>query len=742
MNKQHRRAAAAALAAGIASLTSAPSALAGLDVACEAVVQDAPNLIDDTRVAAAVARVAASTDSAIRVIVTDIDPGDPDDWFAEQVTHCPAWQQSGDPEALAPRMLAIVVHPEVRTTSIKYGAEFKPRLDPVESNIQTSKINPKFADGDFTGGVLAGLTAIENRLTSEPPTPATTLAPAPSQADTPGAANQPQRTTANDRRRPGRAFALTFTAVVAVAGAGIGTSAAVSRARRRRARRADLLERCGAAREQIAASVLSDAARRAELTVAVNAACDAVDVDTARTIIETLTAWSASADAVVAELDLSEPPTKLDDLDRHTISIERTAGKVSQVDALAERMLQRAEHLIALAASLDDRSRRAASAAADAGAAVENAAAQGWHTTEFESAAVLLGSALAEAAAHAGARRAEKAVSGFDEVTDSAQRLIATVGRLDAEHEAVSARLATTQDALDKVADDVSAGHAAANQLTQERDKKVYAAQLGDGPQAWDAMTGAAVELAADARARFDARDPYAATRLLDSFHQAVTEVRRAARRVVERRDDLANADRELAATVAAAGQALGNADAYVGAHHVDLPSKYAKQLAAERQKLDAAAATGSRGDSVAACQAAASVADAAEEVLASAKRKIAAQEAELERAARAAEAAVRSAGLHIYSGSRHSELSRLRSQLSGIDAGGSLADREKRARKVADAAKKLETAELAAKAAARRASTGGSSTSWGSPGGGSSTSWKPSSSRSSSKIGGSSSKW
>jgi hypothetical protein len=70
---------------------------------------------------------------------------------------------------LNPNQIVFYVAQDARRTSLLYGSRWKQTLDPVFQSIQSQQMNPRFADGDIAGGLIAGIDA--TRATINPPTP-------------------------------------------------------------------------------------------------------------------------------------------------------------------------------------------------------------------------------------------------------------------------------------------------------------------------------------------------------------------------------------------------------------------------------------------------------------------------------------------------------------------------------------------------------------------------------------------
>lgn len=101
-----------------------------------------------------------ATGSDVRARVEPaVDGGSIDGRLAQLDRDCPAWQVDGD---RAPHLVVVAVSPLSRQTGIWYGAEESDGLSDGWEDIQARDMNPRFKDGDFAGGMAAGLRAIED----------------------------------------------------------------------------------------------------------------------------------------------------------------------------------------------------------------------------------------------------------------------------------------------------------------------------------------------------------------------------------------------------------------------------------------------------------------------------------------------------------------------------------------------------------------------------------------------------
>ena len=147
----------------VASPTSeAPSDPLG----CEALVWDPEDVLagDDTVRAAAEALRADGYD--VRVRVEPPTDGDIDARLAQVEEVCPGWIVDGDRPA---DRVIVMLQPSSRSTGLWYGADVSGALADRWESIQVDDMNPRFRDGDFAGGLAAGLERLAGTRSSSGP---------------------------------------------------------------------------------------------------------------------------------------------------------------------------------------------------------------------------------------------------------------------------------------------------------------------------------------------------------------------------------------------------------------------------------------------------------------------------------------------------------------------------------------------------------------------------------------------
>ena len=165
-----RLVAGAALAATLSGLTllgAGPAAAA--PGACAAVVRDGADVLDKTAVAAAV-RAADLEATKVRILTFDRSPGGKVGAAVDAARGaCPAWQGPGT--ALARDLVVIAVAVSDRDAGVFYGSGHDDDLGHRQWERVVDAMTPGFGDGDFTGGMIAGIDELDD-LVDKAPAPA------------------------------------------------------------------------------------------------------------------------------------------------------------------------------------------------------------------------------------------------------------------------------------------------------------------------------------------------------------------------------------------------------------------------------------------------------------------------------------------------------------------------------------------------------------------------------------------
>jgi uncharacterized protein len=123
---------------------------------CNEKVWDPEKRIRPEELADAIASLTARG-ADVHVRVESMTDGGADERMAQLERTCPGWFVDND---RAPKLLTLIVLPDDRQTGIYYGSEWY-TLGSQWKSIQDSSMNPRFREGDFTGGIADGLSAID-----------------------------------------------------------------------------------------------------------------------------------------------------------------------------------------------------------------------------------------------------------------------------------------------------------------------------------------------------------------------------------------------------------------------------------------------------------------------------------------------------------------------------------------------------------------------------------------------------
>jgi uncharacterized membrane protein YgcG len=155
-----------ALALRAPSLAAQPGEPA--DPGCGETVVDDAGVLGPGReavLAAAGALGRRGADVHVRV-VAHVDQPSLDAYQTTLEPRCPSWRSADG--SRADSLISVIVAVEDGKTGIYYGHRWDPFLDSVWVSVQSDEMNPRFARGDFAGGLVAGLRALESALAQPP----------------------------------------------------------------------------------------------------------------------------------------------------------------------------------------------------------------------------------------------------------------------------------------------------------------------------------------------------------------------------------------------------------------------------------------------------------------------------------------------------------------------------------------------------------------------------------------------
>ena len=157
--------------AGPASAAASVAVVAGEPAECSALVLDPGHQVDAGKVTKA-ARKVQDQAADIRVRVFDSVPdGNLDAYVRGMTKRCGTWQDAHG--GVKNNLVVMALDVGDRKTGLYYGDTFDSILDQEWTGIQAKAMNPRFKAGDFTGGLVAGLTRVAHFVDpTYDPTPA------------------------------------------------------------------------------------------------------------------------------------------------------------------------------------------------------------------------------------------------------------------------------------------------------------------------------------------------------------------------------------------------------------------------------------------------------------------------------------------------------------------------------------------------------------------------------------------
>ena len=116
--------------------------------------------------AAANQLISSGADVRVRTIQTYGEAGNLDRYESQLEQQCASWTDSGGNRKN--NLVVLIIAIQERQTGLYYGSQWESTLGGRWVQIQTDTINPRLADGDFSGGVTAGLNEINRLITGQP----------------------------------------------------------------------------------------------------------------------------------------------------------------------------------------------------------------------------------------------------------------------------------------------------------------------------------------------------------------------------------------------------------------------------------------------------------------------------------------------------------------------------------------------------------------------------------------------
>lgn len=119
----------------------------------------------------------AGADVRVRVIPRASDYGNLDQYMARMQSQCASWRAA---DGGRKNNLVVVLLAMDRQSGVFFGEQWRRALDGRTAGIRTDRMNPRFRDGDFAGGLAAGLDGARDLIVAAAAPPVTN-APTPAQ---------------------------------------------------------------------------------------------------------------------------------------------------------------------------------------------------------------------------------------------------------------------------------------------------------------------------------------------------------------------------------------------------------------------------------------------------------------------------------------------------------------------------------------------------------------------------------
>lgn len=406
---------------------------------CDAVLVDQAGLLggQQPRVLDA-AQALANLGATVRVrTVASLDGAATLDAYERNVERaCPSWQAADGGRKNT--LIVVLVAPSERATGLYYGDQWQPALGSNWTRVQADLMNPRFRDGDYAGGLAAGLGELHRLMDAQLHPAAAAPAPAP------------------DWSGLGRVAAFALLALAALgAGFGLYRAGAALRAGRVQTRLAQ--QQARTVRRAVASRVSSYPSELEEL----NLRLDLLAAQAPAEEVQPLRGQLADARRLVDEVTLgygtaSDSVPDPDADGRSGAEYAAITAAYQPLVAAAERADEQLGAVRRQAADLERAPTRAPTAVAEARPALDGAAArvqavaaQGFHLAGSKEILNQARAALERATAALGQQRFGEAQRQAGAVVDLASQAVTAAEREPALREAVEQRVAPAAARLD-----------------------------------------------------------------------------------------------------------------------------------------------------------------------------------------------------------------------------------------------------------------------------------------------------
>lgn len=586
---------------------------------CGGVVQDPDGVLGADGVAqvdAAADDLAQTATRPLVIVLDSLDGQDPETYLVDVVESCPGLTNA-DGE-WGNNVIAVLLAPADRLTHIEVGADL-PDLDVTETNVDLDVMNPRFAEGEYADGLVAGLREMASIHEA-----AQAVADADDSGDGGGI--------------PWFAGGVGATALLG------GGAVAATKARSRRKAIADAHAAAVAAQADRAQAMVDLEAERDRVQLDAKQLADRLGLAEATPLRQAIAAMRGSVDSVVTRWYATTSqigPTPTGDATTYQQLVEQidaVGGLVEEATAVLAGLASDVADTVALEAGLDGRLEALGQRHQAIRDAITDAQGRGYRTDPADDDLALSTSALARATEASGERLVAAADEHLDLGESAADDAIEWVEGIEEMRAGLAADLAALRERRGRLLSSIDSALAVMESLEQRFAASAWENVAGNGSEAEAELTSAEAALTASERAQvLDVQDWDEAHNALDAAEQDLDDADALLRAIHERSQELDEAADLAPSTLETAKRAVTEAATFMRSHSRDVSDDVELALD-ELSRRGEAAQRGlaqDRPDPAAVMAAATQIQSEVAELLATAKQEVTAADAARRRAAK-----------------------------------------------------------------------------------------------------------
>jgi len=532
--------------------------------------------------------VNAGADVRVRVIPRASDYGNLDQYLARMQQQCASWRSA---DGGRKNNLLVVLLSMDRQSGVFFGEQYRSALDGRTAGIRTNSMNPRFRDGDFAGGIAAGLDASGRLIAAAAAPPPVQTAPAPVPVQPPVVVHE-QPTD--------------LSGLWTVMGWGLGLVALglliffIARMMGSRAKRRAAQQSAQAKRSSCANRISELDQPIVLLGARINKAGQTVSAEDIQPYRDELQGIKELADRTTAQY--GDLQSGANNPDRNGLSEEEYAGMTQQFDAVLQALDQVRTKRTALETKLGEIQKQidAAKPAIDAlDADIKTAAAGiggiedlGYKTGDAEALLTEAMTSLETANTAFGAKRFGAVKTACEAGAKKAKEASAKAAALPKRKEAIDASVAALKGRLPAVQTAIQAGRATFEAITSQYVEGSWQSIKGNGTEACkrlEAATKASVEAAVCAA--MDRQEWQKAESSVATANGWLDEAESFMRSLASLKTTLDAAKRDAQTEIDAAQKDIEAARAYEQQNDADIRDSYKQEIADAQATLDAAKA-------------------------------------------------------------------------------------------------------------------------------------------------------